>query len=148
MPFLNIHNPLDEIGRKRMQDAVDAYATPDSTVADVVAALNTIPEIAGAPMKVAVRLGEPGNRAGKTVVVHGAGTNGGSLVARLYYLHGVDTVIYIHCAPAEVAKLRQEFPKGKNLIISGHIASDVAGINPFIERLESTGLSITRVSGL
>jgi hypothetical protein len=38
--------------------------------------------------------------------------------------------------------------QGKNLVVSGHIASDVAGINPFIERLESMGLSITRVSGL
>lgn len=148
MPFLNIHNPLDEIGRKRMQDAVDAHISAGSTVADVVAALNTIPEIAGAPTEVAVRLGEMDNKAGKTVVVHGAGTNGGSSLARLYYQHGTDTVIYIHCAPAESAKLRQEFPKGKNLIVSGHIASDLAGINPFIERLESMGLSITRVSGL
>lgn len=148
IPYLNIHNPLDEIGRRRMQEAVDANTNADSTVADVVAALSTIPEIKDAPTKIAVRLGSLTNKAGKTVVVHGAGTNGGSALARLYFQHGTDTVIYIHCAPAEVAKLRQEFPTGKNLVISGHIASDVAGINPFIEKLESMGLTVTRVSGL
>ncbi len=148
IPYMNIHNPLDEIGRRRMQEAVDAGVSADSTVADVVAALNTIPEIKNAPTKVAVRLGNPASKAGKTVVVHGAGTNGGAPLARLYFLHGTDTVIYIHCAPAEVARLRQEFPVGKNLLVSGHIASDVAGINPFIARLESMGLTVTRVSGL
>lgn len=45
-------------------------------------------------------------------------------------------------------KLKEEFPRGKNLIISGHIASDVVGINPFIERLESMGVEVIRVSGL
>ena len=148
IPYMNIHNPLDEIGRRIMQEAVDAKIGPESTVADVVSALDTIPEIKNAPTKVAVRLGNLSNLAGKTVVVHGAGTNGGAALARLYYQHGTDTVIYIHCAPAEVAKLRQEFPQGKNLVVSGHIASDVAGINPFIERLESMGLTVTRVSGL
>jgi len=148
MPFLNIHNPLDEIGRRRLQEAVDAHAGPEATVAQVIEALYKVPEIAEAPTRVELRLGDLGNRAGKTVVVHGAGTNGGATLARLYYLHGTDTVVYIHCSPAEVAKLRQEFPSGKNLIVSGHIASDLAGINPFIEKLESMGLEVTRVSGL
>lgn len=148
MPFLNIHNPLDEIGRRRMQEAVDVNTKPDSTVKDVIDALYTIPEIANAPTKVELRLGRMSNQAGKTVVVHGAGTNGGFSVARLYFTHGVDTVIYIHIALPELLKLKQEFPEGKNLIISGHIASDLAGINPFVAKLESMGLSVTRVSGL
>lgn len=148
IPYLNIHNPLDEIGRKRMQDAIDSRCGPDSTVEDVVAALNTIPEIKNAPTKVEVRLGSRSNKAGRTVVAHGAGTNGGASLARLYYLHGTDTVVYIHIAPTEIPKLKQEFPQGKNLVISGHIASDLAGINPFIERLESMGIEVTRVSGL
>ena len=148
IPYLNIHNPLDEIGRRIMQDAVDRHTTPDSTVADVIAALNTVPEIRNAPTNVELRMGDMANKAGKVVVVHGAGTNGGSALARLYFDHGTDTVIYIHLSPAEAAKLRQEFPTGKNLIISGHIASDLAGINPYIDKLESMGLTVIRVSGL
>jgi hypothetical protein len=148
MPFLNIHNPLDEIGRQLMQKAVDDYVNPDSSVSDVVAALKTVPEIGSAPTDVVVRLGDLRNRAGKTVVVHGAGTNGGATLARLYFKHGVDTVVYIHIAPSEMPRLRQEFPHGKNLVISGHIASDVAGINPYIKKLEDMGLEIIKVSGL
>ncbi len=148
IPFLNIHNPLDEIGRQLMQKAVDDHTGPDSTVADVMTALRTVPEIGSAPTEVVVRLGLEDNKAGKTVVVHGAGTNGGATLARLYFNHGVDTVIYIHISPAEMPKLRQEFPAGKNLVISGHIASDAAGINPYIRKLEEMGLEIIPVSGL
>lgn len=148
MPFLNIHNPLDELGRRRMQEAVDSRTGPGSRVSDVMEALYTLAEFRRAPTKIELRLGNPDNLAGKVVVVHGAGTNGGAALASLYFRHGVDTVIYIHIAPPELAKLRQEFPEGKNLIISGHIASDAVGINPFIDKLESMGLTVTRVSGL
>ncbi len=148
IPFMNIHNPLDEIGRQLLQKAIDEHTNASSTVADVVSALETVPEIAGAPTKVVVRLGDEGNKAGKTVVVHGAGTNGGATLARLYFNHGTDTVVYIHIAPGEMPKLKQEFPQGKNLVISGHIASDVAGINPYIDKLEQLGIEVIKVSGL
>ncbi|HHY76331.1 MAG TPA: hypothetical protein GX500_06140 [Firmicutes bacterium] len=148
MPYLNIHNPLDEIGRRRMQEAIDAHCGPGATVDDVVAALNTIEEIRNAPTDVEIRLGRGSNKAGKTVVAHGAGTNGGAALASVYFRNGVDTVVYIHIAPVEIPKLQAEFPEGKNLVISGHIASDLAGINPYIKRLEEMGLEVTRVSGL
>lgn len=148
MPYLNIHNPLDEIGRRIMQEAVDSHTGPDSTVSGVVDALYSLPEFRNAPTKIEIRLGQPGNRAGKSVVVHGAGTNGGAAMARLYFLHGVDTVIYIHLARGDLLRLQEEFPKGKNLIVSGHIASDAVGINPFIKNLESKGITVIRVSGL
>jgi hypothetical protein len=148
MPYLSIHNPLDEIGRKRMQDAIHAHCGPDATVDDVVAALNTIEEIRNAPTNVEIRLGKGSNKAGKTVVAHGAGTNGGAALASVYFRNGVDTVVYIHIGPAEIPKLQAEFPTGKNLVVSGHIASDLAGINPFIKRLEEMGIEVTRVSGL
>lgn len=146
MPYLNIHNPLDEIGRRRMQAAVDQAGT-QATVADVVAALETIPEIASAPTRVMVRLGHPLNRAGRVVVSHAAGTNGGSEVAKAYFEHGVDTLVYIHIDPAELAKLVSDCP-GKNLIVSGHIASDLVGIMPFVEELRKRGLEVTGVSGI
>lgn len=148
IPFMNIHNPLDEIGRQRMQAAVDRHCNEKAAVSDIVDALYTLPELANAPTKIEVRIGKPGNPAGKTVVVHGAGTNGGASLARLYYRHGTGTVVYIHIGLGEFMKLKEEFPRGKNLIISGHIASDVVGINPFIERLESMGVEVIRVSGL
>jgi hypothetical protein len=55
-------------------------------------------------------------------------------------------VLYIHCAGEEVAKLRQ---RGKgNLIVSGHIASDMVGINPYVAAIEARGVEVIRMSGL
>lgn len=147
MPFLNIHNPLDELGRRWMQEVIAAQVTATSTVKDVVTALNSLPEIAKAPTKVEVRLGCEDNPAGKVVVSHGAGTNGGYEVTRAYFEHGVSTLIYIHIGYDQLERLRRDFPN-KNLIISGHIASDLLGIWPYVERLREEGLEVVTVSGI
>lgn len=146
MPFLNVHNPLDELGRRRMQDAIDKNVGADGTLSDVVTALNTIPEIKAAPTTVTIKVGKPDSPAGRVVVAHGAGTNGGYDVAKAYFNHGVGTVVYIHCDFGSVQKLRAD-GKG-NLIISGHIASDLAGIMPYIEELRQRGLEVTGISGI
>lgn len=146
MPFLNVHNPLDELGRRRMQAAIDEHVGANGTLQDVVDALNTIPEIKAAPTKVAIKVGQPDSPAGKVVVAHGAGTNGGYDVAKAYFNNGIGTVVYIHCDFGAVQKLRAE-GKG-NLIISGHIASDLAGIMPYIEELRKRGLEVTGISGI
>lgn len=145
LPFLNVHNALDELGRRRMQAVVDQVG-PDGTLQDVVDALLTIPELAEAPTRPLIKVGTPSARAGKVVVAHGAGTNGGYDVARAYYAHGTDTVIYIHCDPGNIARLRAD-AKG-NLIVSGHIASDLAGIMPYIAELRRRGLEVIGISGI
>jgi hypothetical protein len=83
---------------------------------------------------------------GRLAVVHGAGTNGGAAIASCYFKHGIGTVLYIHCNAEEVAKLRQE--AAGNLIVSGHIASDLVGINRYVAQIESRGVEIVRMSGL
>ena len=96
-----------------------------------------------------VRVGRPENEIGRVVVSHACGTNGGYPVAKAYFDHGIDTVIYIHCIGPDSRRLQQEFQaKNKNLIITGHIASDSLGINPFISELERRGLRVTRASGV
>ncbi|HEY3314967.1 MAG TPA: hypothetical protein VGL40_06775 [Bacillota bacterium] len=146
LPYLNIHNPLDEHGRRRMQAAIDDRMGPDSTVEEVVEALLTIPELAAAPTRPEVRAGRPGNPAGRVVVAHGAGTNGGYEVARAYFGAGVGSVVYIHVDYAAAQRLRAD-GRG-NLVVAGHIAADAAGIDPFLDRLEAAGLEVTRLSGL
>lgn len=149
MPFMNIHTPLDEIGRSRMATVAGGVA-PEVTVADLIAALQgELTEFGNAETEIDIRIGCSTNPIGKAVVSHGAGTNGGYPVAKAYFEHGVDTVIYIHCAPADSDKLRGEFEvQGKNLIVTGHIVSDSIGVNPFIDELESRGLEVRRVSGV
>jgi putative NIF3 family GTP cyclohydrolase 1 type 2 len=146
MPYLNIHGPLDEIGRRRMQAAIDCHVRPDDPVSAVVDALMTIPEVRQAPTRPLIAVGDAGGRAGKVVVAHGAGTNGGYPVARAYFAHGVGTVIYLHCEQAGLQRLRAE--GAGNLVLAGHIAADAAGIQPYLAELERRGLEITRVSGL
>lgn len=148
IPFMNIHCPLDELGRRIMQEIVDhcLVENPNSTLQDVVDALNALPEFQQAYTKIEVAVGNPEARAGRVVVAHGALTNGGYAVANTYFEHGVPTVLYIHVPHPDLLKLRAE-NKGQ-LIISGHISSDLVGINPFVQRMQQAGLDVTTISGV
>jgi len=148
MPYLNIHTPLDEIGRRRMAEATSTL-DEEATAAELVDRFyETFGEFRNAETEIEVRVGRPENRIGKAVVSHGAGTNGGYPVARAYFDHGVDTVIYIHCRPADAKKLIEEYGESKTLIVTGHIASDSIGINPYVDRLREEGLAVTTFSGI
>ncbi|MFC2077891.1 hypothetical protein ACFLTM_03705 [Candidatus Bipolaricaulota bacterium] len=148
MPYLNIHTPLDEIGRRRMAEAV-ATVDPEKSVADLIEHLRrSFGEFRSAQTEIEVRVGKAGNRIGRAVFSHGAGTNGGYPVAKAYFDHGIDTVLYIHCRPEEAEKLRDEYGDATNLIVTGHIASDSVGINPYVERLRGEGLDVTTFSGI
>ncbi len=149
VPLLNIHSPADELGRQALQRAVDELlrAEPNATVAEVCAHLSArFVEFQRAPTRVAVRLGNPEAPAGRVVVVHGALTNGGADVANTYFEYGVQTVVYIHIAPAELQRL-QRTAKG-NLIVTGHVASDSIGLNIYLAELERRGIQVTRLNGV
>ena len=143
MPYMNIHTPLDEVGRKTMTEKINSRVRKNSTVQDVVSALKELPVFKNAVTEIKIRLGKADNPAGKVVVSHGAGTNGGYEIARTYFKYGIGTVVYIHIRPTDLEKLKIE--KIGNLIVSGHIASDSVGINPLIQELEKRNVSVTRV---
>jgi len=143
MPYMNIHTPLDEIGRRTMQEQIDRKIDRRAKVRDVVLALEELPEFQKAVTKIKVRLGKPENSAGKVVVSHGAGTNGGYDVAKAYFEQGIGTVVYIHLSYGDLQRLRAD-GKG-NLIVTGHIASDAVGINPLIKELEKRNIKVTRI---
>ncbi|MBU7014391.1 MAG: hypothetical protein HXS52_13765 [Theionarchaea archaeon] len=140
IPYLNIHNPLDELGRRIMDQAIRDSVDKSGTVQDVVDALLGLEEFQRATTEIMVPVGNLDDKAGKVVVAHGAGTNGGYSVARAYFDHGIGTVVYIHISPGDLKKL-QDYGKG-NLIISGHIASDMVGINPYLRELRRRGLTV------
>jgi len=144
IPFMNIHTPLDEIGRRRMDEQIKKEIRDYSKVRDVVSALKKLSEFQNALTDIKVGLGNLENLAGKVVVSHGAGTNGGYEVAKTYFKYGVGTLIYIHISYGDLEKLKKEV-KDKNLIITGHIASDSVGINPFIKELENKGIDVTTI---
>lgn len=149
MPFLNVHLPLDEVGRQLMVAAIDDYLIGldhAPIVQDALDALLTIPELAAAETPIMVPVGAVDSPLGRLAVVHGAGTNGGAAVAEAYFAHGVGTVLYIHCGGDEVRRLR-EGGHG-NLIVTGHISSDMIGINRYVTEIEAHGVEVVRVSGL
>jgi len=145
MPYMNIHAPLDEIGRQRMTRQVELATrrNPNAKVNDVVAALQKLAEFKKAQTEIKIRVGKAPNKAGKVVVSHAAGTNGGYEVAKTYFKHGVGTLIYIHISSTDLERLRADGVG--NLIVTGHIASDCVGINPFLKALEERGVSVTRI---
>ena len=148
MPFMNIHNPLDELGRRRVNEVIQRRlsAERDAAVADLMDSIRAIPEFQRASTEVKLRHGALSNRAGRTVFSHAAYTNGGYEVARTYYRHGVDTVVYIHISEADLAKLRADGVG--NLIVTGHTASDSVGINPFLAELRKRGVQVDAISGI
>ncbi len=148
MPFMNIHNPLDEVGRQRLLKVLSHLKNPNSAVvSDVMSLLKEeISEFRRALTEIEVRLGSGADKAGKVVISHAAYTNGGYEIARSYFDHGVNTLAYIHIAESDLARLRQEVHG--NMLILGHIVSDSIGINPFIKELEKRGLAVTRFGGV
>ena len=146
IPFLNIHRPLDEFGRREMQAIVDRVLALNSaaTLADIADVLSQQPVARRAETQVTVEMGDPSSPAGQVVIAHGALTNGGYPIAHAYFQHGIDTVIYIHIAPAELEKLRAD-GRGQ-LIITGHILGDAFGIAPYITALRKQGLEVDVLS--
>jgi len=143
IPYMNIHTPLDEVGRKIMQEKINSRIKENSTVQDMSSALKELTEFKNAVTDIKIRLGKDENPAGKVVVSHGAGTNGGYEIAKTYFNYGIGTVVYIHIGLGDLEKLRAE-GKG-NLIVTGHITSDSVGINPLIHELEKRNISVTRI---
>ncbi len=143
IPYMNIHTPLDELGRIIMKDQIRERCDEDSTVGEVVSALKVLPEFRRATTKIEILLGSSSNLAGKTIVSHGAGTNGGYEVAKTYFEYGVDTLIYIHISPQDLMRLQAD-RKG-NLIVTGHVASDSVGINPLVGELEEREIKVTKL---
>ena len=143
MPYMNVHTPLDEVGRRIMAEQIGRRMKKSSAVKDIVSALKELPEFKNATTKIKIRLGKAENPAGKVVVSHGAGTNGGYNVARTYFEHGIGTLIYIHVGFGDLEKLRAD--QQGNLIVTGHIASDSVGINPFLRELKKRGVSVSTI---
>ena len=148
MPFLNIHCPSDELGRRLISSAIKKLDDSGrSTLKDLQVYLQDIfPEFRNAATNIEIALGDENSPLGNWIFSHGALTNGGFPIANLYFKYQVDTVIYIHIAPSELSRFKES--DSGNLVITGHLASDSIGINPFLDSLEEQGCEITAVGGL
>ena len=145
-----IHNPCDEIGRRVMDETLRAHVGVGARVRDAIDVLNGIPEFKAARTRILVRMGKLDNPLGKWAVHHGAGTNGGVPVARAAFENGIDTVFYIHIDAGALRRLWELFGRDgpKNLVVSGHVASDSIGINALVREMRSRGVRVDTYSGI
>jgi hypothetical protein len=150
MGLMCIHNPCDEIGRRVMDEALRTQLPSSPRVRDAVEVLETIPEFHEARTRIVVRMGADGNPLGKWAVHHGAGTNGGFVIARTAFQHGIDTVFYIHVDAGNLRRLWEAFGRDgpKNLVVTGHAASDSIGINAVVRSLRDRGLRVDTFGGV
>jgi hypothetical protein len=149
IPFLNIHCPSDELGRRLISASIETLVdeTSNPSLEEVKIHLEqSFCEFQKAQTRIEIAKGVEDNYLGNWIFSHGALTNGGFDIAKCYYQHDVDTVLYIHIPPAELFQILK-LNKGQ-LIITGHLASDSIGINPFLNALEERGIHITAIGGL
>jgi hypothetical protein len=146
-PYMNVHLAPDEFGRRRFVEVAEELPD-DATVGDLTSALHDVfPALQDAKTDIETRVGSDENELGELAVHHAAGTNGGASVAAAYFDAGVDTVLYIHVDGGDTEQLREEYGDEKNLVVTGHIASDAVGLNVLIDELEKRGVDCTAISG-
>lgn len=150
--LVNVHLPADELGRLVMVHALRDL-TPHSTLEDARKALQRIPELAHPANEILLVPDDPSRPAGRVAAMHAGGTNGGAPVAECLLDHArpaVDTVLYIHIAGEDAAKIEARAAQSKSgsVIVTGHFASDAIGMNILIAALESEGLTVIRHGGL
>jgi len=145
-----IHNPCDEIGRRVMDETLRARLPPNARVRDAVEVLEALPEFRAAKTRIVQRMGKPESPLGNWAVHHGAGTNGGLPVARAAFDHGIDTVFYIHIDAGPLRRLWEVYGREgpKNLVVTGHLASDSIGINVLVRELRGKGIRVDTYSGI
>ncbi|MBN1314617.1 MAG: hypothetical protein JXA42_04090 [Anaerolineales bacterium] len=148
MPFMNIHTPLDEIGRKRLQDRFDLLVKENdqASVGDVFQALKEFPEVTNAPVDPFIAVGNVDDPAGKIVVAHGALDIPNYPMLEAYYAHGVNTILTLRVSLPDLERLEEK--KMGALIVIGHMAGDNLGFTPFLERLRNMGIVVDTFSGV
>lgn len=149
MPMMNIHLAADLIGRQFFIDFVGRVVDAGTTsVGGLLGELKTIPEMEASLVQPELWLGEAQNPVGRWVVQMAAGTNGGALVYRTYYEHGIDTILAMHIDERDLRELEQLQRPTANLVITGHIPSDSIGMNRVIDALEKQGIEVIAGSGV
>jgi hypothetical protein len=134
---LSCHTPADNSVQRFVTEFLDA-ANPE-TLDDLVKALRTIPEYEDGARKgygPALVLGSGSARPGRMVVDMTGGTEGPIDALDRLSAAGVGTLVGMHYSE-EHRKHAEELKL--NLVVAGHISSDVLGMNLVLDRVEALG---------
>lgn len=144
---LSCHTPADNCVNRFVQEFLDERAP--QTLEHVVRALREIPEYADAARKgygPALIVGSESARAGRMVVDMTGGTEGPKAALDRLSAAGVGTLVGMHYSE-EHKKHAEELKL--NLVIAGHISSDVLGMNLVLDQIEKEGtVEVVCASGM
>ena len=144
---LSCHTPADNSVNAFVQGFLDERSP--RTLDDVVRTLREIPEYADGAKKgygPIIVQGSGTARAGRMVADMTGGTEGPIDALNRLSAAGVGTLVGMHYSE-EHRKRAEEL--GLNLVVAGHISSDVVGMNLILDRIESLGaVEIVCTSGM
>lgn len=148
MPYVCIHTPADLIVEKTLQRIFDERfgQKPETKLSELMKVFDEYSEFKNAVYGPKIEAGTPDSQCGRIRVIMSGVTDGGPEVMKAYFRAGIGTIVYMHCGEEEIRIANT--PEGGNIINAGHMASDSFGMNRIIEKWESLGAEVTRVSGL
>jgi len=148
MPFMCIHTPTDIIGEAIVQEFLDKKfgGKPETTVQELVDALEEIGEYKNSARKPVIRVGAKDSYAGKIYVLMSGLTGPGPKITKEYFEAGVGTLILMHI-PEKDAKEIEEQGIG-NVVVAGHMSSDSLGLNKIAQKWFEHGVETTMMSGI
>lgn len=144
--LMSCHTPADNCVTSFVQRFVDSEKA--DTLDQLVRALRTIPEYEDAARKgygPELVVGSGSLRAGKTVVDMTGGTEGPTEALERLSAAGVGTLVGMHYGKEHRDKAKE---LKLNLVIAGHISSDVIGMNIILDEIEKQGVSVVCASGM
>ena len=146
LPFVCIHTPADNCVTSYLQKRIDR--DKPHRLKDLVKLLFDIPEYkASARRQVPPRIvnGAESNRCGRVLVDMTGGTEGAKELLEKCATAGTSTLVGMHFSEDY---LEQAKKANINMVVAGHIASDVLGFNLLLDELErKEPLDIIGVSG-
>lgn len=146
LPLLCIHTPADNCVTGYLQKRIDR--DKPHRLKDLVQLLLGIPEYkASARRQVAPRIvnGSDSNRCGRVLVDMTGGTEGAKELLEKCAASGTSTLVGMHFSEDYLEQGRKA---NINMVVAGHIASDVLGLNLLLDEVErKEKLEIVGVSG-
>ena len=148
MPFISLHTPADIIGELIVQKYLDKKFKnkPDTTVQEVVEALEGIEEYKNSERKPVIRVGSKESYAGKIYVLMSGLTGPGPKILKEYFEAGVGTLVMMHIPEKDAKELKEQ--NIGNVLIAGHMSSDSLGLNKLAKEWAKKGVETTMMSGI
>lgn len=134
LPFICVHTPADN----HVADYIERLARENKPkkLRDIVDLLMELPEYrdaAGQASGPRIILGNPNRAVGKVFVEMTGGTEGPKESFEKLYKLGIRTLISMHLSEEHFRKVKAA---NLNVVIAGHISSDVLGLNLLLDNIE------------